>query len=82
LVWNAGRLVYFDAQGNGAAIPWTAAVSNPEDIGLVQKGLFEESALEPLPLKDVQLRWTGGNFIAVEDGAPLGHGAVLYFAGQ
>ena len=81
LVANAGRLVYFDAQGNGAAIPWTVAVSNPQDIGLVQKNLFDQSPMEPLQLKDVQFGWAG-EFFAVEDGAPFGHGALLSFTAQ
>jgi hypothetical protein len=29
-------MVYFDSKGNGAAAPWTVAVSNPQNIGLVQ----------------------------------------------
>ena len=81
LVSNAGRLVYFDAQGNGVPIPWTVAVSNPEDIGLVQTDLFEQTSIEPLQLRDVQFCWAG-NFIAVEDGAPFGHGTLLYFIAQ
>lgn len=81
LVSNSGRLVYFDAQGNGVDIPWTVAVSNPADIGLVQSDLFEHTAMEPLQLRDVQFCWAG-NFIAVEDGAPYGHGALLYFIAQ
>jgi outer membrane protein assembly factor BamB len=79
LVSNAGRLVYFDAKGNGVPIAWTVAVRNPEDIGLVQTDLFEQTPMEPLQLRNVQLCWAG-NFIAVEDGAPFGHGMLLYFA--
>jgi outer membrane protein assembly factor BamB len=81
LVSNAGRLVYFDAQGNGVPIAWTVAVSNPQDIGLVQSDLIEQTSIEPLQLRDVQFCWAG-NFIAVEDGAPFGHGALLYFIAQ
>jgi len=81
LVSNAGRLVYFDAQGNGVPIPWTVAVNNPEDIGLVQTDLIEQTSIEPLQLRDVQF-CSAGNFIAVEDGAPFGHGALLYFIAQ
>jgi outer membrane protein assembly factor BamB len=81
LVSNAGRLVYFDAQGNGVPIAWTVAVSNPENIGLVQTDLIEQTSIEPLQLRDVQFCWAG-NFIAVEDGAPFGHGALLYFIAQ
>jgi outer membrane protein assembly factor BamB len=77
LVSNAGRLVYFDAQGNGAPIPWTVAVSNPEDIGLVQTNLVEQTAVEPLQLKDLQFCWAG-NVVAVEDGSPFGHGTLVY----
>jgi outer membrane protein assembly factor BamB len=81
LVSNSGRLVYFDAQGNGVDIPWTVAVSNPEDIGLVQNDLFEHSTMEPLQLREARFCWAG-NFIAVEDGAPYGRGALLYFIAQ
>ncbi len=45
LVSNAGRFVYFDAQGNGVPIAWTAAVSSPEDIGLQQTDPFETNQL-------------------------------------
>jgi hypothetical protein len=81
LVSNAGRLVYFDAQGNGVPIAWTVAVSNPEDIGLVQTNMFEQTTREPLQLRDVQFCWAG-NFIAVEDGPPFGHGTLLYVTAQ
>jgi outer membrane protein assembly factor BamB len=81
LVSNAGRLVYFDVQGNGVDIPWTVAVSNPQDIGLVQKNLFDQSPMESLQLEDVQLSWAG-EFLAVEDGAPFGHGSLLSFTVQ
>jgi len=78
LVSNAGRLVYFDAQGNGVPFPWTVQVSNPENIGLVQTDLFDGTPLDALQLRDAQFCWAG-NYIAVEDGAPYGHGALLYF---
>ena len=78
LISNAGRLVYFDAQGNGVPIAWTVPVSNPEDIGPTQTDLFEHKPMEPLQLRDAQFCWAG-NFIAVEDGAPYGHGTLLYF---
>jgi PQQ-like domain len=81
LVSNAGRLVYFDAEGNGVPIAWTAAVSNPEDIGLVQTDPFENKPMEPLQLRDAQFCWMG-NFIAVEDGVPYGRGALLYVMAQ
>jgi outer membrane protein assembly factor BamB len=81
LVSNSGRLVYFDAKGNGVDIPWTVAVSNPEDIGLVQNDLFEHTTLEPLQLREVRFCWAG-SFIAVEDGAPYGHGTLVYFSPQ
>ena len=78
LVSNAGRLVYFDAQGNGVPFPWTVQVSNPENIGLVQTDLFDGTPLDALQLRDAQFCWAG-NYIAVEDGTPYGHGALLYF---
>ena len=78
LISNAGRLVYFDARGNGVPIAWTVPVSNPEDIGLTQTDLFEHKPMEPLQLREAQFCWAG-NFIAVEDGAPYGHGMLLYF---
>ncbi len=82
VVVNAGRLHYFDAKGNGMDIPWTAAVSNPEDIGLAQSDPFEGAPLAPLQLRDVQLSWAGGKLIAVEDGQPYGRGAVLMITGR
>jgi hypothetical protein len=80
LISNAGRLVYFDAQGNGAVISWTAQVTNPEDIGLVQIDPFENKRVETLQLRDAQS--LGAGFIAVEEGVPYGHGALLYFQAQ
>ncbi len=80
LISNAGRLVYFDAQGNGAVISWTAQVTNPEDIGLVQIDPYENKRVETLQLRDAQS--LGAGFIAVEDGVPYGHGALLYFQAQ
>jgi hypothetical protein len=82
LVVNAGRLHYFDAKGYGMDILWTVAVSNPEDIGLVQSDPFDGTPLAPLQLRDVQLTWAGGNLIAVEDGSPYGHGSLLLFIGR
>lgn len=81
LVSNAGRLAYFNAQGDGAPLPWTVAVSNPEDIGLVLVDPQEKKALDPIQLRDVQLCW-GGNFIAVEDGQPYGQGELIYFSAK
>ena len=37
--------------------------------------------MEALQLRDVQFCWAG-NFIAVEDGAPYGHGTLLYFMAE
>jgi hypothetical protein len=82
LIANAGRLVYFDAEGNGVPFPWTVAVPNPEDIGLVQTDLFDHSPAEPLALREAEGCWVVGNFIAVEDGAPHGHASLVYFAVQ
>lgn len=77
LVSNAGRLVLFDAQGNGLPLPWTVASKNSDDIGLVQTNLFDQTSEDPLQLRDLQFCWRG-DFIAVEDGAPYGHGSLLY----
>lgn len=81
LVSNAGRLTYLDAQGNGVPLPWTVQVSNPDDIGLVQTDPLEGKPLEPLPLRELQF-CGAGNVIAVEDGAPHGHGTLVYFTAQ
>ncbi|HEY6270506.1 MAG TPA: hypothetical protein VIX19_00760 [Terriglobales bacterium] len=81
LVSNAGRLVYFDAQGDGVPMPWTIQVSNPEDLGLVQADPFENRPVEPLQLREAQFCW-GGNVIAVEDGVPYGRGTLVYFKVQ
>lgn len=81
LVSNAGRFVYFDAQGNGADLPWTVAPSNPGDVGLVQSDLLEHTPLAPLQLRDAKLCWSG-NFVAVEDGTPYGLGRLIYFSAR
>jgi outer membrane protein assembly factor BamB len=77
LISNAGRLVYFDAQGKGGPIPWTVSVSNPEDIGLVQTDLLKHTPMEPLQLRDIRFCWSGDS-IAVEDGTPYGRGTLMY----
>jgi hypothetical protein len=77
LVSNAGRLDYFDAQGDGGPIPWTTEVGNPEDIGLIQTDPFEKKPVEALQLRELQFR-DGENIIAVEDSAPYGRGSLLY----
>jgi hypothetical protein len=76
LVSNAGQLVHFDNSGNGVALPWTSALPNVEDIGLVQVNSFDHTLLPPLVLRNARPTWTGG-FIGVEEGAPLGRGALL-----
>lgn len=81
LVSNAGRFVYLDTEGKAAFLPWTVQVSNPEDVGLVQTDPFENKPLDPLQLRDASLCWAG-DFIAVEDSSPYGHGALLYFTAQ
>jgi outer membrane protein assembly factor BamB len=78
LVANAGFLVHFNAQGFGQNLPWTVAATNPDDIGLAQTDLFDQTSSPPLQLRDLQMCWAG-NFIAVEDGAPYGQGSLIYF---
>ena len=78
LVSNAGLLVYFDADGNGGAMPCTLAGSNPEDIGLVQTDLLDGKPMEALQLREADFTWAGG-YIAVEDGAPYGRGRLVHF---
>jgi hypothetical protein len=82
-VWvaNSGRLVYFDATGNGAPLPWTVAVSNPLDIGLVQSDPLDQKLMEPRQLRDVQF-YGAEKFLGVEDGPPYGHGNLLCFAAK
>jgi len=79
LVANAGRLVYFDADGNGGAIPWTVEVSNPDNIGLVQTDLLDGKPLPPLQLREADMTWAG-HYIGVEDGAPNGRGTLVFFS--
>jgi outer membrane protein assembly factor BamB len=81
LVSNAGRLTYFDAKGNGVDIAWTVPTTVLEDVGLAQSNLFDHSPAAPLLLRDVQFCWAG-DFIAVEDGAPNGRGALVFFVAQ
>jgi hypothetical protein len=78
LVANAGRLVSFDAQGNGQNIPWTVTVTNPNGIGLAQTDLLDHTPATPLSLKELEFTELG-NFIAIEDGAPNGRGSLVYF---
>lgn len=80
LVTNAGRLVYFDLNGNGVDFPWTVAVPGTEDIGLVQSDPFAGTPLAPLALRELHATWDGGTFIAVEDGAPHGSGSLILFS--
>lgn len=81
LVSNAGRLTYFDAKGNGVDIAWTVPTTVLEDVGLAQSDPFDHSPAAPLLLRDVQFCWAG-DFIAVEDGAPNGRGALVFFVAQ
>jgi len=81
LIANAGRLVYFDSNGNGLELPWTVASPNPDDIGLVQTDLFEHAPATPLQLRAIGLTWTG-DFVAVEDGAPYGRGALIQLSSR
>ena len=81
LISNVGRLVYFDANGNGIDLPWTVPTTVLGDIGLAQSDLFNHSPTAPLLLRDAQLCWTG-NFVAVEDGPPNGRGALVFFVVQ
>jgi len=76
LVSNEGQLVLFDSNGNGAAVPWTVMLPGSGNIGLVQKNPFDDAALPPLQLRDMQLTYDR-TFLAVEDGAPYGHGSLL-----
>ncbi|HWX53758.1 MAG TPA: hypothetical protein VN176_04115 [Verrucomicrobiae bacterium] len=48
---------------------------------MVQTDPFENGTVEPLQLREAQI-CQAGNFIAVEDGAPYGRGALLYFMAQ
>ena len=79
LISNSGRLVFFDAKGNGAAVPWTAPASNSENVGLVQSNPLDHTPLPPLQLRDLQISFDHA-FLAVEDGAPYGSGALLSIA--
>jgi hypothetical protein len=81
VVSNAGRLFYFDADGNGQPFPSTVVVPNPNDIGLAQFDLFDNTPLPPLQFRTVQM-YQPGFFLAVEDGAPDGRGSIVFFAAQ
>lgn len=76
LVSNAGRLVLFSPDGNGQPLPWTVASDKLDDIGLAQTDPSDGTPLTPIMLRELQLTWYG-NFVAVEDGAPVGHGNLL-----
>jgi outer membrane protein assembly factor BamB len=78
MVTNAGQLTYFDAQGNGLALPCTVLVSNPKDIGLVQTDLLDHTSQPPLQLREIDFQGAG-SFFGVEDGQPYGRGSLLMF---
>jgi hypothetical protein len=82
LVSNAGQLVLFDADGNGARLPWSVDLpGNSADIGIAQVNEFDQTAEAPLALRDVQL-YMDGNFLSVEDGPPAGQGRVMMFTNR
>lgn len=76
LVSNAGRLVYFDAAGNGVPLAWTVSIPGTEDIGVVQSDPLDHTPLPPLALRELDVD-SYGNFLAVEDGAPVGRGSLV-----
>jgi hypothetical protein len=78
MVTNAGQLTYFDAQGNGLALPSTVLVSNPKDIGLVQADPLGHTSQPPLQLREIDFQ-RAGSFFGVEDGQPYGRGSLLMF---
>jgi outer membrane protein assembly factor BamB len=78
MVTNAGQLTYFDAQGNGLALPSTVLVSNPKDIGLVQADPLGHTSQPPLQLREIDFQGAG-SFFGVEDGQPYGRGSLLMF---
>jgi hypothetical protein len=78
MVTNAGQLTYFDAQGNGIALPCTVLVSNPKDIGLVQVDPLDHTPQPPLQLREIDFQGAG-SFFGVEDGQPYGRGSLLKF---
>jgi hypothetical protein len=78
VVSNAGRLAYFDVQGNGVPFPSTVSTSNLDDIGLAQFDLFDHTPLTTVLLRYVAFHGAG-SFFGVEEGEPNGHGALLYF---
>jgi len=79
LVTNFGEVFYFDAEGNGAKVPWSVAIGgNGSGVGLKQTDLFEHAPTDPIPLRELQL-FSAGRFLGVEAGAPLGRGGVLMF---
>jgi hypothetical protein len=78
VVTNAGQLTYFDAQGNGIALPCTVLVSSPKDIGLVQADPLDHTPQPPLQLREIDFQGVGF-FFGVEDGQPYGRGSLLMF---
>jgi outer membrane protein assembly factor BamB len=79
LLTAQGRIAYFNREGNGIEFPQTVAPLKDGDIGLAQFDLFDKTPAKPLQLRDVQPYGRPGVFFAVEDGAPLGSGRLIYF---
>jgi outer membrane protein assembly factor BamB len=75
---NAGRLHYFDAEGNGMDFSCTVPTSNLDDVGLAQYDLFDQTPLPALLLRYVAFHG-GGFYYAVEEGEPNGRGTLISF---
>lgn len=48
---------------------------------MVQTDLFYQESWEPLQFRGVQF-YGAGKFIAIENGAPYGHGALICFTAE
>jgi hypothetical protein len=79
LVSNQGHLTYFDAEGGGVNLPWTAETAgNGSEVGLVQTDPVTHASAPVLSLREVEL-YSSGHFIAVEAGTPTNPGRFVMF---
>jgi hypothetical protein len=81
LIFNSGRIAYFNAKGEGLLFPWAAATENSENIGLAQFDIFDHTPEAPITLRNAYYYPLGG-YLGVEEGAPKGRGTLLFFDPQ
>jgi hypothetical protein len=81
LVFNAGRVAYFNAKGDGLLFPWSIPSGNSNDIGLTQFDVFDHTPEAPITIRELYY-CPLGDYIGVEEGTPTGRGNLLFFNPQ